>query len=919
MKKKYLVFFIFIIISLNLLAQNNTLPIEKLGDYSANFFDIQNLFYEHTKGQNTDSIEGWKQFKRWEWFWETRVLPDGTFPDYSIYRENFINFMNENLDKIAGNWTEVGPYTYPSNVMGMGRIKCIAFHPDNENIIYAGAPTGGLWQSNDGGENWFTNTDFIIDCGISAIAIDYTNPDIIYVGTGGGYNGKPGIGVMKSIDGGESWAILNESIGNHSVHKLIMHPTNPNILLATSYYGIYRTINGGENWAKTDISYEALVRSLIFHPTNPDIVYSSYNNKAFRSTDNGETWNLIRNFNGLIKLAISPLNPNYLYCMVKEDGFYKSTEKGEDFEKISDCNYETSIYPYRDFFSLFLYFSVLKVHPNNPDMIYFADQNFWRSLDGGITWTHQMPHIHVDFHAIEINSNNKFYISNDGGIYYSDNNCQSGHFISNGLGIQQMYRIGLNRFFQSYHLVTGCQDNGSHNYTVGLGWTNIAGGDGTECFSETTEIDDWTIIFDYTSWQYGNMYRQSQFDKRRKICSKDVTNETGTFITPFIKPTASSMFAGYHNIWRNTNALAQNYEDVENSWEKISNIDKGQCHLLEASAANNNILYAYYRGYNGFFYRTNNAFSENPTWTIINKPINEDIYIKDIETNPFNEDIVYVVQENKIWKSNNKGIEWFDISGDLCDIPINCIEINPQSDEGLYIGTDFGIFYKNANMENWVPFNAGLPPIIISDIEITDAHFTNNYIVVATYGRGVWKSEVACNTTEAIDLHISGTLESSFRHAESTITSDAFIPSGTNVTFRAGKSIRLTSGFHAKGNFRAYIEPCVEEKSIQIPNLPRNPYNKKNQNKLIIEKKTKNNDFIIYPNPANNYIIIKQRNQYVDIDKIEIINIFGKTILKKDNISTIDVLIDIINIPEGLYLVKIYTKNNNFTQKLIIH
>ena len=914
MKKKYLFFLIFIITSLNLFAQNNTLPFEKLGDYSANFFDIQNLFYKHSKGQDIDSIEGWKQFKRWEWFWETRVLPDGTFPNYNTYRDNFINFMNNNLDKVAGNWQEVGPYTYPANLKGMGRIKCIAFHPDNENIIYAGAPTGGLWQSNNGGENWFTNTDFIIDCGVSAIAIDYTNPDIIYVGTGGGYKGKHGVGVMKSIDGGESWTIINDSIGNHSVYKLIMHPTNPNILLAASRYGIYRTINGGENWTKTDITYSAFVRSLVFHPTNPDIVYFSYNSKAFKSTDNGETWNLIKIFNGLIKLAISPSDPNNLYCMVRDDGFYKSIEFGENFEKISDCNYDK-------FFSLFYYFSVLKINPFNSNIIYFGAQKLWMSFDGGITWKKRMENIHVDFHDIMISNINgaKVITSNDGGIYYSDDNCLTHHFISKGLGIQQMYKIGLNQSLYSYHFVTGCQDNGSHNYTAGLGWENITDGDGTECFSETTEIDDWTIIYDFTSSQYGSMYRKSQFDRSRTICSKYVTNETGTFITPFIKPTANSMFAGYHNIWRNTNALAQNYEDVKNSWEKISNIDKGECRLLESSVANNNILYAYYRSDNGF-YRTNNAFSENPTWTIINKPTNDE-YIKDIETNPFDENIVYVVQGNKIWKSNNKGIEWFDISGDLCDIPINCIEINPESDEGLYLGTDFGVFYKNANMENWVPFNAGLPPIIITDIEIADIPILKNIIKVATYGRGVWESEVACNTTEAIDLYITGTLASSFRHAESTITSDAFIPSGTNVTFRAGKSITLEPGFETElgAEFTAEIVACVEEKSIQIPNLPRNPYNKKNQNKLIIEKETINNDFIIYPNPANNYIIIKPKNQYIDIDKIEIVNIFGRIVLKKDYITTIDVFIDIINIPGGLYLVKIYTKNNNFTQKLIIH
>lgn len=143
------------------------------------------------------------------------------------------------------------PYNGTTQLNGNGRLNCIAFHPVDPNIIFVGAPSGGVWKTTDNGVTWRELSSGLIRLGVSSIVIHPTNPDIIYIGTGDRDAGDaPGYGVWRSTDGGQSWTARNTGMGNVTVNEVMMDPTNSNRLIAAASNGrIYRTTDGGANWS----------------------------------------------------------------------------------------------------------------------------------------------------------------------------------------------------------------------------------------------------------------------------------------------------------------------------------------------------------------------------------------------------------------------------------------------------------------------------------------------------------------------------------------------------------------------------------------------------------------------------------------------------------------------------------------------
>ncbi|NJO88073.1 MAG: hypothetical protein HC831_03235 [Chloroflexia bacterium] len=197
---------------------------------------------------------------------------------------------------VSSNWQPIGPVLVPDDnngePSGVGRVNCVAFHPTNSNIIFIGTPSGGFWKSTNGGVSWFTTTDDLGSLGVSDIAVNPDNPDVIYIATGDGDAGDTySIGVLKSQNGGESWNVTGlktELSDNVIIRRLIINPQNPAILIAATSKGIYRTINNGVSWTNVQTGH---FKDLEFNPANPNIVYAarygSNNAKFYKSIDGG--------------------------------------------------------------------------------------------------------------------------------------------------------------------------------------------------------------------------------------------------------------------------------------------------------------------------------------------------------------------------------------------------------------------------------------------------------------------------------------------------------------------------------------------------------------------------------------------------------------------------------------------------------
>ena len=144
--------------------------IEMMQDPSANFFDTRRAFNLYWKDRKITRGCGWKVFKRWEYMMESRVLPDGTRPAPDATFRAYSDFETNNRSA-NGSWVNIGPAVIPApgpaGYEGLGRLNVIAFHPTDPNKLFAGAPSGGLWQSADGGNTWVTHTDSLATLGVS--------------------------------------------------------------------------------------------------------------------------------------------------------------------------------------------------------------------------------------------------------------------------------------------------------------------------------------------------------------------------------------------------------------------------------------------------------------------------------------------------------------------------------------------------------------------------------------------------------------------------------------------------------------------------------------------------------------------------------------------------------------------------------
>ncbi len=224
-----------------------------------NFFTVNKSFQHYWKDKNIhEKGKGWKNYKRWEWFWQQRVYPDGKFPPSDvtyIEYQKLQKFEKSNKDRTltVGSWQSLGPETNNGGYGGLGRINVVREHPTNSNIIFAGAASGGLWKSTDGGSNWATNTDELGSLGVTDIVFNPNNSDIMYIATGDGEHYDAfSVGVLKSTDGGANWNTtgINWSLSNNkTISRLLINPDNPDILFAGGSDGIYKTTDAGANWS----------------------------------------------------------------------------------------------------------------------------------------------------------------------------------------------------------------------------------------------------------------------------------------------------------------------------------------------------------------------------------------------------------------------------------------------------------------------------------------------------------------------------------------------------------------------------------------------------------------------------------------------------------------------------------------------
>ena len=756
---KNILLFLFLVICTALFSQE---WVELKNDPSANFYDIQDAFYEEWQGKEYEKGKGWKQFKRWEWYMEPRVFPTGNriqtqkaFEERSAFEAEF----GTSMLKSTG-WSPLGPNDWESISYnpGVGRINVVAEHPTNDQILFAGSPSGGIWKSINGGDTWIPLNDDFPTLGVSGIAIDHNDPDIIYIATGD----KDGsdtysIGVVKSTDGGSTWnnTGLSHNLTQFVVcREIIMHPTNSNTLIVATNEGLYKTVDGGVNWTQ---SASGSFRDIEYHPTNAAIVYAS-EDRLWRSDDGGESFVQVNS--GLpnsgdvnrMELAVSPDEPSWLYCVAGKEsdasfrGLYLSTDSGLNFQLQSDS---PNIFGYAiagdDDAGQSWYDLAIAVDPNDANTVFVGGINVWKSTNAGQNWdisTHWVypssyGYTHADIHELRF-FNGNLYCGSDGGLFKTSNSGGDWLDITSGMEISQFYRFALSP--QNADLVIGgTQDNGS-NFLKNATWTHVMGADGMEAAINPTNPN---IM--YCTQQFGGMHRSTDGGASWSFIF-DGDGENGGWVTPYESVGTDKMFAGYQNVWLS--------ENNGNSFSPISSFSgTGTIRDLDVANSDDDIIYVVV---SGEIQKTENG--GNSWQTVTNNLPN--LSVTDIQIHPTYPNIVWVTTSgydagNKVFVTTDGGSSWVNISQNLPNIPANAIVYQEGTDGGLYVGMDVGVYYTDSSLSNWQAFDLGMPNVIVNELEI---HYGANLVRAATYGRGIWESELYTPSTLSPEANFSNSL-----------------------------------------------------------------------------------------------------------------------------------------------------------------
>ncbi|MBD3637683.1 MAG: glycosyl hydrolase [Crocinitomicaceae bacterium] len=679
-----------------------------------------------------------------------------------------------------------------------GRIADIAVNPNNPDQYYLAVASGGVWKTDNHGTTYYPIFDNQGSYSIGCITIDPNNENTIWVGTGENNNQRSvayGDGVYKSTDGGKSWKNMGLKESEH-ISKVIVDPRNSDVIYVAAYgplwsdggeRGVYKSTDGGENWERIHyISDKTGTCDLVMDPVNPDVLYEAVHQRrrhvftyvgggeessVYKTTDGGKTWEEItsglpKGKMGRVGLAISPVDPNYIYAIVEAEddkhGFFRSVNKGLKWEKRS--GYKTSGNYYQE----------IVCDPVDRDKVFSMNTWLHHTEDGGKSFkaTGEKGK-HVDNHCMWINpeNTNHWIVGCDGGVYETWDHADNWHYKPN-LPITQFYKVSVDNDLPFYNVYGGTQDNNSiggpsrtlnNAGILNSDWYITNGGDGFE-----TQVDPKDPNIVYAQAQYGWLVRYDRKSGERigiqPMPGKGEDGYRWNWDAPLIisKHDHKRIYFAANKVFKS--------DDRGNTWQTISpdltrQLDRnkmkvmgeiqspdvvmkhksttifGNIVALDESAKNENLLYAgtddgliHVTTDGGQSWSKKDNFPGIPSMTYVNMLL----------CSQHDENTVYAVFNNHkrgdfkpyILKSTDKGNSWSSVSGNLPErgsvYAIAEDHVNPNL---LFAGTEFGVFFTIDGGKNWVQLNSGLPTIAVRDIAIQQRE---NDLVLATFGRSFY-------------------------------------------------------------------------------------------------------------------------------------------------------------------------------------
>lgn len=677
-----------------------------------------------------------------------------------------------------------------------GRSAAVTGVPNNPNLFYFGSTGGGVWKTLDGGRTWDNISDGFFGGSTGAITVSKSDPNVIYVGGGEKTvrgNVSSGYGIWKSVDAGKTWTSAGLTNSRH-VPRIAVDPNDYNIVYAavlgniykpTQDRGVYKSMDGGKTWKKTLFSNEnSGVVDLLIDPTNPRILYASTwrvqrtpyslssggdGSALWKSTDRGETWTEISTKKGfpegtlgIIGVTVSPVNNHRVWAIVENKdngGLYRSDDGGETWTQVNSE---------RKLRQRAWYYTRVYADTKDVDVVYVLNVNYHKSTDGGKSFsTYNAPH--GDHHDLWIapEDSNRMIIGDDGGAQVTYDGGETWSTYHNQ-PTSQFYRVTTDNHFP-YRIYAAQQDNStvriSHR-TDGRSvseddWESTAGGESAHIAVDPEDND---IV-------YGGSY--DGFLTR-------VNHKKGTVRAINVWPD-NPMGHGaegmkYRFQWNfpivfskhNPNRLytfSQHVHVTENegqSWKVVSpDLTRNDPEKLKSSGGpitqdNTSVEY-----YCTIFAAQESPITEGLLWVgsddglihvtkdgggnwenVTPKGMPEWMMINSIEPSAFEAGTCYVAGTKYktgdfnpyLYKTTDYGKTWKKITNGINPEHFTrVLREDPKQKGLLYAGTETGMYISFDDGNNWKPFQLNLPIVPITDLAIKD-----NNLIVATQGRSLW-------------------------------------------------------------------------------------------------------------------------------------------------------------------------------------
>ena len=652
-------------------------------------------------------------------------------------------------------WTHLGPFTTPNSSVavgqmsstGMGWIESLWVSEDQQTI-YAGSITSGLYKSIDGGKSWNISKFPSIQYGVFDILV---NKKEVFVATGlTHYDEEFGIGLLKSNEQADQWDTtgLNFKLVDKTVLWSVASITSE-CMLAASPSKIYKSEDNGKSWIPTlaEQNKNFDFRQVVVSKYKSKVCFAS-GNQLFKSTDAGDSWENISSRLSVfqtdeaskvklqrIAICLDPNQKKRILALYSYAGYTivdESTDGGKNW---------TLLYRHRKIQRIDINHAEIAIAPGNSNYILIGGVRAYLSTNGGqdfnqITFpNYGTPQfVHDDIRAVIMIDSLTYYLGTDGGIVKTSDAGKSWQSL-NGYGLTAMMIYGIGLVNEGF--MVGCQDLGSFSYQNGE-WTNIGRlyGDGGDALQVDGKV---------YSMLGGNLRVMSSSDYSSiRYRTPDLSMRTFTAKFVAYPDSKDSLFLVSDHLWFfDGEKWTNKTSSLKNNGYKATAVDINKSNKSQLFFAFDQPTWGNDKFSNKFW----KSVDGGTNW--INLTDSLEIlkwrFISSISTNPVDEDQVFLSlgimdsdtnNIHKVYKSMNGGLSWTNWSEGLPPYESFKITFIEGSKSGLLYSCVAGLYYRNEVLNEWIKLSNELPAVAIRDFEID---YMKGIVYVATYGNGVWQ------------------------------------------------------------------------------------------------------------------------------------------------------------------------------------